>query len=78
MPDNEERFLFGGAAYGRRHGGGLFGAAPVSEKRVGLNRYALAAMGIVLAGPLLCLTATARMGRCVKVDDAALTVVGVG
>ena len=35
-------------------------------------------MGIVLAGPLLCLTATARMGRCVKVDDAALTVVGVG
>jgi hypothetical protein len=36
--DNEERFSLGGAAHWRIRGDSAVAAAPVSEKRVGLNR----------------------------------------
>ena len=36
--DNEERFWFGGAAHKRYRGRWVAGTAPVSQKRVGLNR----------------------------------------
>jgi hypothetical protein len=47
---NEERFWLGGAAHGRGGGHEKVGTAPVSQKRVGLNRHAETAMGVVLAG----------------------------
>jgi hypothetical protein len=38
ISDNEERFSLGGAAHTPTSEGSAVGAAPVSEKRVGLNR----------------------------------------
>jgi len=38
MHDNRERFSLGGAAHERDRGGARGGAAPVNEKRIGLNR----------------------------------------
>src|SRR5271170_7510136 len=46
-PDNEERFLLSGAAHKRWHGRAAVGAAPVSKRRIGLNRGPATAMGIV-------------------------------
>jgi hypothetical protein len=46
---NEERFWLGGAAHERGGWASVVRAAPVSQKRVGLNRRAETAMGIVSA-----------------------------
>jgi hypothetical protein len=45
--DNEERFLLSGAAHRRCCGRTAFGAAPVSKKRIGLNRAPRLPMGFV-------------------------------
>ena len=44
---NEERFLLSGAAHRRCRGRTAFGAAPVSKKRIGLNRAPRLPMGFV-------------------------------
>jgi hypothetical protein len=46
-PHNEERFWLGGAAHECRCRPSAMEAAPVSQKRVGLNRCPELAMGIV-------------------------------
>ena len=48
---NLERFWLGGAAHKWRHECAVAGAAPVSEKRVGLKRLRRTPMGIVVAFP---------------------------
>jgi hypothetical protein len=47
---NEERFWLGGAAHRRGGGREKVETAPVSQKRVGLNRHAATAMEVVRAG----------------------------
>jgi transposase-like protein len=49
--ENVERFWLGGAAHKRRRERVKVGAAPVSQKRVGLKRPQRRSMGIVMEAP---------------------------
>jgi hypothetical protein len=62
--DNEERFWVGGAAHKRRSCPSVAEAAPVSQKRVGLNRCPEMAMGIVAARSLPARWRNARIAAC--------------
>ena len=53
LNDNEERFLLGGAAHQRCPERTRLEAAPVSKKRIGLNRAPRLPMGFASFGPAI-------------------------
>ena len=70
-PHNAERFLLSGAAHGADAFGPMFGAAPVSKKRIGLDRAPELVMGIVWRSPSIGTAASWCGGSTQMLDPMA-------